>query len=284
MVIDPEGSSQQEILEELLRLYSDLAERNEQLAERGLELGARTDELARRGEELEALSDAKSQILGVVAHDLRGPLGVIRSYADFLLEGIGASLSSSHREALTIIHEQSAFLLRLVGDLLDFSAIESGKLELRLFWTDLGPVVERAVQRNRILAEPKQISVRIVEAPVIANILCDSHRIEQVLNNLISNAVKFSPVGASVEVIVELGKDRLLVRVEDTGPGIAPGEMDKLFQPFQRLSAAANAQVPGTGLGLAICRKIVEAHGGKIWAESGPFGGSRFMFQLPVSE
>jgi two-component system OmpR family sensor kinase len=281
MVINPEDSGNQDMLEELLRLYSDLALRNDELAQRGLELASRTDELGRRGEELEALSDAKSQILGVVAHDLRGPLGVIRSYADFLLEGIGASLSPSHREALAIIHEQSAFLLRLVGDLLDFSAIESGKLELRLFWVDMRPVIERAVQRNRILAEPKRISVRIAEAPASTMILCDSHRIEQVLNNLISNAVKFSPAGAFVEVTVERGDEGLLVRVEDNGPGIAPEEMCKLFQPFQRLSAA-NSEVPGTGLGLAICRKIVEAHGGRIWAEARPGGGLRFMFQLPA--
>src|SRR5262245_60929522 len=113
MTINPGDPGKQDMLEELLRLYSDLAERNEQLAQRGLELASRTDELSRRSSEFEALSDAKSQILGVVAHDLRGPLGVIGSYADFLLEGVGSSLSPSHREALTIIHEQSAFLLRL---------------------------------------------------------------------------------------------------------------------------------------------------------------------------
>jgi signal transduction histidine kinase len=255
------------ILEELLRVHAELIEAHR--------------DLVHRASELEALNTAKSQILGVVAHDLRGPLGIIRSYADFVLDEVGVRLSPFELEYITTIREQASFLLRLVSDLLDFSAIESGKLELRRVEEDLAAVLDGAVHNNCTLAGAREITLTFRSPRWAMRCVLDPQRIEQVLNNLIGNAVKFSPPGAAVEVFAKVEGDRAIVSVSDGGPGIAASEVGKLFQPFQRLSAN-NGDIPGTGLGLAICRRIIEAHGGSVWVESELGKGSVFSFSIPM--
>jgi signal transduction histidine kinase len=256
-------------LEELLRIQCELTTANRQLAD--------------RVSELEAQNSARSQALGLVAHDLRGPLGLIRSYVNLLAEDARSVLAPEHMEHLTIIREQASLLMRLVSDLLDFSAIESGKLELRRAVQDIHPLLERAVQRNLVLSEGRHMVLSVNPRDAVALCLIDSQRIEQVLNNLITNALKFSPPGSAVELRAIVDGAFVVVSVRDNGPGIAAGDVGKLFQPFQRLGGKPEAEVPGTGLGLTICRRIVEAHGGRIWTESSPGKGSTFSFSLPLA-
>jgi signal transduction histidine kinase len=263
---DPPTS--QIVLEELLRLYNDLATAHR--------------ELAKKTSELEALHEAKNQLLGIVAHDLRNPIGIIRTYAGFLLEEAAPALSEGHVESLQIIHQQATFLLRMVGDLLDFSALESGRLQLRCQPQDYAKLVEGVVRRSRVLAEPKQIAITFNATPAPHPVLLDAQRIEQVLNNLIGNAVKFSPAGQPVRVELAFAPSEAVVSICDYGPGIPPQELEHLFQPFQRTSVAAPDGEPSTGLGLVISRKIVEAHAGRIWVESKLEEGSKFYFSLPT--
>jgi signal transduction histidine kinase len=170
-----DSTSSKVLLEELLRLYSDLS--------------AAHRELESKNAQLEALDTAKNQLIGIVAHDLRNPIGIIQSYAGFLLADAAPHLAPADVEALRIIHQQASFLLRMVSDLLDFAAIESGRLELRPQCDDFVALVEQVVERNRVLAEPKNIAIELDTGSAAPPVLFDGHRIEQVLNNLIGNAV-----------------------------------------------------------------------------------------------
>ena len=177
-------------------------------------------------------------------------------------------------------------MLSLVNDLLDITKIESGTLELKLVPTDLVSLIERNVALNRILAERKEIQIdfdRDANSCQLAhNVMLDPQKIEQVLNNLISNAVKYSDPKSSVIVILSCTDSELLVRVQDQGHGISPDEMKKLFHPFQTTRTVSTDGEKSTGLGLTIVRRLVEGHGGKVWAESEYGKGATFCFTLPV--
>lgn len=238
-------------------------------------------ELAKKNVELERLNSLKNQFLGMAAHDLRTPLGHILSYSEFLIEEAGPGLSEEHLEFLTIIRSSSDFMLQLVSDLLDYAKIESGKLNLELRPTDLVALAEHNIALNKILEARKQIELSFTCTDGIPEIMVDPGRIEQVLNNLISNAVKFSQPQSTVEVRVESDESRVLVSIHDQGTGIEPAELDRMFNPFSKSSKGTTGE-KGAGLGLAIVKKIVEAHHGKVWVESKVGEGSTFFVALPV--
>ena len=238
-------------------------------------------ELVRKNLELEHLNQQKNELLGMAAHDLRNPLGIISLYSAYLLEELEPALPEDHAELVAKIRTASEFMLALIDDLLDFSTIESGKLQLDCGPADLRNLVEQNVRRNQVLANRRAIQLEFTAAPELPLISLDAIKIEQVLNNLIGNAVKYSPRGGSVEVTVSVMDDAIVVAVADEGPGIAPAEQDKLFRPFTRLSVRPADEEKGTGLGLAICRRIIEGHGGELSFESTPGTGSTFRFTLP---
>ncbi|MCK8602746.1 sensor histidine kinase [Desulfoferrobacter suflitae] len=238
-------------------------------------------ELAKKNVELERLNSLKNQFLGMAAHDLRTPLGHILAYSEFLIDEAGPSLSEEHLEFLSIIRSSSDFMLQLVSDLLDYTRIESGKLKLDRRPTDLVALVERNIALNRVLAAPKQIQLRFAYSGERLPILIDSGRMEQVLNNLIGNAVKFSAPHGTVDVYLEKDDDQVLIKVQDHGSGIAPNELERLFNPFSK-SVKGTSGEKGSGLGLAIVKKIVEEHQGKVWVESKLGEGSTFFVALPV--
>jgi signal transduction histidine kinase len=174
-------------------------------------------------------------------------------------------------------------MLRLVTDLLHISKIEAGKLQLELKETDFSGLLERNVELNRLLAAQKQIDIQLSQEEDIPALRVDAAKIEQVLNNLIGNAVKFSHPHTEVEVRAARRESDVVVNVRDEGQGIPAGELDRLFIPFASLSVRGTAGEQSTGLGLAIARRIVEGHGGEIWVRSEVGVGSTFSFSLPLA-
>ena len=258
-------------------VYEDMTRLNNELA-------MLQRELAKKNAVLEQLDQQKNAFLGMAAHDLRNPLGVIQTYSQFLIEEAAPVLNPEQREFLSIIRSTSGFVLNMVEELLDVATIESGRLQLDHRTVDLIALVRHGVTLNGALAAPKQISISVVLADGLPDVLwlnLDTGKIEQVLNNLLTNAVKYSPAGTQVQVRLHAGAGKIIVSVKDQGQGIAPAEMDKLFKMFSTTSARTTGGESSTGLGLAIARRIIEGHQGRIWAESTIGEGSTFSFELP---
>ena len=239
-------------------------------------------ELSKKNRELDELNKLKNQFLGIAAHDLRNPLGVIMGYSEYLLEEVEEILSADQNDMLKSILSSSEFMLRLLNDLLDISAIESGNLNLNLCRADLVQVVRKNVELNNVIAHKKNINIHLNETASMPEILFDMGKIEQVLNNLISNSVKFSPSGSNVNVYISKSDSDLTVAVADNGPGIPEAEREKLFKPFQKTSVKSTGGETSTGLGLSIVHKLILGHKGKIWVDSKVGEGSTFYFSLPV--
>ena len=257
------------------RLYDDLSRVNNELA--NLQRA-----MVKTNVQLEKLNAQKNRILGMAAHDLRSPLGVILSYSEFLEAEVSELLNVEQREFLAVIKETSKFMLGMVTDILDVTAIEAGELKLDRQPTDLAHLLGRSVTLNRVLAARKDIAVELDPMPVLPVMAIDGGKIEQVLNNLLSNAAKFSHPGSRVHVRATYSGDVVTMSVEDQGQGIPPGDLAKLFKPFGTASVRSTAGEQSTGLGLAIVRNLVEGHGGRIWLESEVGKGTTFFFTLPV--
>jgi two-component system, OmpR family, sensor kinase len=256
-------------------LYDELGRLNNELANL-------QRELAKKNVELEKLNEEKNRFLGIAAHDLRNPLNAIQIYSEFLLDETSSILDPEHVEFVSIIHASSQFMLQLVNDLLDVAKIESGKLQLELAPTDLAALVQRNVALNSVMASKKSITLRLLAHGNIHELMLDASKIEQILNNLITNAVKFSNAGSFVDVGIEGFDKEVVISVKDEGQGIPANERDKLFEPFQRTSVKTTAGEGSTGLGLAIVRKIALGHGGRVWVESEVGRGTTFYVALPL--
>lgn len=256
-------------------LYNQLTSLNNELANA-------QRELVKQNIELERLNKLKTQFLGMAAHDLRNPIGIILSFSGFLREDAAAALNAEQLEFLSTIESSSEFMLSLIDDFLDVTAIESGNLRLDRRPSDPRGLIEHNVSLNAVLAQKKQIKVALHIEGVLPMLSLDRGKIEQVLNNLISNAVKFSQPGTEVAVSAAAESGGVLITVRDQGPGIPESERSKLFKPFGKTSVRSTAGESSTGLGLAIVRKIVEGHGGVIWVESEVGAGSVFQFTLPA--
>lgn len=239
-------------------------------------------ELAKRTAELERLNELKNRFLGMAAHDLRSPLGGIIAYSEFLLDEASDVLSQEHAEFLSIIRSYSEFMLQLVEDFLDVSIIESGKLRLDLGPVDLGALVEHNVALNRTLAEKKQIRLEFHHTEPLPEMMLDAAKMDQVVNNLISNAVKYSFPGSVVEIGVAKSETCALISVQDQGQGIPADERDRLFRMFERTTVRSTAGEKSSGLGLAIAQRIVEGHHGQISIESQVGQGTTFYVSLPL--
>jgi len=239
-------------------------------------------EKGRLYQNLAALNDEKTKFLGIAAHDLRSPIGIIKSYADILLAGLGGNLNNKQTEFVKTIAGNCTRMLNLINDLLDISAIESGKLILNKTPLELEIFFNKYAENAVHLAAVKSIHFETAIAPGLPPIEIDPNRITQVLDNLISNAIKFSMPGTTISLMVQRKKNVLEIRVIDQGPGIPQTEIAKLFKPFSRTSIQPTGGEKSTGLGLAIVRRIVEAHNGKIRVESEPGRGSEFIVTIPI--
>lgn len=258
-------------------LYNELTRLNNELV-------TAQREVIKRNIELERLNEVKNQFIGVAAHDLRNPLQVIEGYSQILLEQHFGELTPAQHKFISVIRRNSDFMLNLITDLLYISKIEAGKLQLELKETDLIALLERNVELNRLMGGQKQINILFTCREDLPTVVIDAPKIEQVLNNLISNGIKFSHPGTTVEVLVSKREKEVVVSVRDEGQGIPADEINRLFIPFENLSVKSTGGEQSTGLGLAIVKRIVEGHGGRIWVQSEKGAGSNFSFSLPFSE
>jgi signal transduction histidine kinase len=232
--------------------------------------------------ELEELNRQKNEFVGIAAHDLRSPLAVIEMYSAFLLGEPAQRLPERERQFLQVIALQSRFMLNLINDLLDVTRIESGNLDLHPESGDFRGFARRVAGLQAVLAERRGIQVVVEGEDAPCDAVFDPPRMEQVLNNLIGNAVKFSAGGTRIVVRVECAPGGVRTSVADQGPGIPAEELGKIFKEFHRGTVRPAGGERSTGLGLAIARRIVEAHGGTIGVESEVGRGSTFFFTLPA--
>jgi signal transduction histidine kinase len=234
-------------------------------------------------EQLSKANAAKDRFLGMCAHDLRNPLSSIRGLAELMVEDAIGPLSSEQREIVQTIHGASQSMLQLVNELLDVATIEAGHLKLAKEPTSVAEIVERSVHLSNIEAAKKGTRIEIVRIGADPMVSVDRNKIRQVVDNLISNAVKYSPRGSVVTVLIQTDGAWAGFAVRDSGPGIPESERHKLFKDYGRLSAVPTGGEKSTGLGLAISRKIVEAHDGTIGVENIPGRGAEFVVRLPLS-
>jgi signal transduction histidine kinase len=235
-------------------------------------------------EQLSKANAAKDRFLGMCAHDLRNPLSSIRGLAELMVEDAIGPLSTEQREIVQTIHGASQSMLQLVNELLDVATIEAGHLKLAKEPTSVVEIVERSVHLSNIEAAKKNTRIELVKAGSDRMVDVDRNKIRQVVDNLISNAVKYSPRGSVITVLIHSDESGAGFAVRDSGPGIPDSERHKLFKDYGRLSSVPTGGEKSTGLGLAISRKIVEAHDGTIGVENIPGRGAEFVVRLPLSK
>jgi two-component system OmpR family sensor kinase len=253
------------------------------LASLNSELANAQRELARKNAELSNAIKEKNQLLGMAAHDLRNPLGVIVGIVDLLNDELADSLSEEDRELFSRVLSSAEYMVRLIDDMLDYSKIDAGRLELQLHSVDVAELIRQNLAFNSILANKKGIKLHFESDGLPPPLKLDSRRIQQVLNNLVSNALKFSHSGSTTTVTLRCSAAGVTIAIADGGQGIAADELGKLFKPFSSTSTRSTSGEKSTGLGLAIVRRIVEAHGGHIWVESELGRGSIFYVSLPAA-
>jgi PAS domain S-box-containing protein len=232
--------------------------------------------------ELERLDRLKTQLLGMAAHDLRNPICSILAVAEFLCNEEATVVREEQLGLLSAIRSSSEFMLQVIDDSLNLDTIGSGNLQLNRRPSNLRKLLEHSVGLNAKLARRKHVHVVLQIESALPKLSLDEGKIEQVLNNLIANAVKFSHPEAAVEVRAWTQDSGVIVSVQDQGPGIPEAERAKLFQPYGPTSVRSTTGERSTGLGLAISRKIVKGHRGHIWVESQLGVGSVFFFMLPT--
>src|SRR6516162_2095038 len=226
---------------------------------------------------------ANAKFLALATHDLRNPIAGILAASLFLLDEASGLLDEEHARLLESIESSSRLLLRLIDGLLDVSKIEAGISALSSQPTDLRALIERNLVMNRLLANRRGIRIILAAEASVPPVLGDATRLSEVIDNLVANAIKFSPTGGTIEVRVRLEGNMIVMSVRDEGEGIAEDEVESMFKPFRKRRAGRATAEHGSGLGLAIAKGIVQGHGGRIEVESHPGSGSTFTVFLPIS-
>lgn len=265
---------------ELARVNAELAHLNEKLEERVIE---RTAELQKSEAAMRAAAKQKDEFLAVLAHELRNPLAPLRTGLDLLLRRqTGDAGASADARTLAVMNRQLDHMVRLIDDLLDVSRISRGLLELKRESVDLPAVVRATVESMRAHFERRQQEVS-TELPDGLSAYADSTRVAQVITNLLHNAAKFTNSGGSIRVELEEVRGTAVLRVSDSGIGIRPDQLERVFDMFTRVERAGVAAEPGLGIGLALARRIAEMHGGKLTAFSDGEGrGATFTLAIPL--
>jgi two-component system, sensor histidine kinase and response regulator len=238
-------------------------------------------ELAEHEKELHDLEEFKNYLLGMAAHDLRSPLAVILTSCNIMLDEMEPIDPDTRREFMETIRNTAHNMLGMLNVVLDYSAIKSGKLSLDYAPVSLKPLIEKAVEMQNRLAERKGSIIHMLNIPE-AKFIADERRLLQVLDNLLSNALKYSPPQSEVMISALTDENNLRVEVMDQGPGISEADRPKLFRSFSRLSNRPTGGESSIGLGLTIARRIVEEHGGRIDFSSIVGAGSTFWFVIPL--
>jgi signal transduction histidine kinase len=240
----------------------------------------RTAELATAVEAAQAADRIKSAFLATMSHELRTPLNSIIGFTGIMLQGLAGPLNPEQQKQMTMVQKSSRHLLALINDVLDISKIEAGQLDIALTSFDLSASIEKMVRLVSPLADQKGIHLQVDIAPDVGMITTDQRRLEQVILNLLSNAVKFTEKG-HVSVVCRAENDHYFLSLADTGIGMQPEEIIKIFQPFHQIDTGLARKHDGTGLGLSICKKIIDIMGGYIGVESQWGQGSTFTVHIP---
>jgi two-component system sensor histidine kinase GlrK len=238
------------------------------------------------GMKLQELDDMKAEFLAHVSHELRTPLASIQEGTHLLLDEIPGPLTQEQRTTLRIMADSSRRLIHLISTILDLSKMEAGMMEYRIVPVDLKRIAEVSINKVRLLADSKHVQLLIENTGEGEWVKADVSRVEQVLDNLLSNALKFSPDGGIVKLQMKPDQKAgvLEVAVSDTGPGIAADDLPHLFERFYQGRLMAKNSAAGSGLGLALAKKVVEAHGGRIWIESEMGKGTTVGFTLRLAK
>jgi len=277
------GRREKRLQSEVQVTMRELEQTNKRLIERVKELKALFSELENKVQELTKANRAKDEFLSIVSHELRTPLTSLMGFLAVLLEGEAGPINEDQKKFLTIAKQSSDRLKIIISDLLDISRLESGRFAMDMGECSLLKIIQTSVDELKASALMKEIQIRTNATSALPQIWGDQARLEQVLSNLIMNAIKFTPESGIVDVTTSVRSDGVEVTVRDNGPGLAPDQLEKVFDMFYQVDATARRKVGGVGLGLAIARGIISLHGGKIWVESEPGRGSAFKFIIPKS-
>lgn len=240
--------------------------------------------LLMQNQELQRAAHAKDRFLAKMSHELRTPLNAVIGFSELLVDGLPGPVNNEQREYLTDILTSARHLLQLINDILDLSKVQAGKMRLHPERFQFRSAVEEVCNMMQPLAQRRQLVLTRQVAPEVPEVVLDQQRVKQILYNLISNAIKFTAHGGSVSVQAQLNESgQLLIRVSDTGIGIQPENLRRLFREFEQLDDGAGRRYGGTGLGLALTRSLAELHGGSIEAHSTYGAGSTFVVTLPLA-
>jgi signal transduction histidine kinase len=273
--ISPEG------IMKIIDETSQVLEYSHQLEEKSIELEAATKKLQEANKRLKELDRLKDEFVSTVSHELRTPLTSVRAFSEILYDNPEMGRDERHKY-LDIMVKETERLTRLINEVLDLAKIETGRADWFMESIDLTEVMKEAVASTSQLFREKAIAIVELIPTFPIHVFADRDRIMQVAINLLSNAAKFSPPEEGTVAIRVYFKEReIRVEVADNGPGIHPDEQYKIFEKFKQITDLRNGKPKGTGLGLAICRRIIEYHNGRIWVESEPGIGSKFIFSLP---
>ncbi len=255
---------------------------NQNLERRSAELAFANTEMSLRNREVERANRLKSEFLASMSHELRTPLNTILGFSELLSEESSGALNEKQKRFVTHIQRDANHLLELINDILDLSKIEAGRLELHIETFPMAVAVAEVLTSVRPLAAAKSL---VLDSELDTQLVMQADRVrfKEILYNLFSNAIKFTPAGGRVWIESSSEGGSVQLTVGDTGIGIAPEDQQAIFESFRQASATTKGVREGTGLGLAITRRLVEHHGGKIWVESELSHGSRFHFTLPIS-
>jgi signal transduction histidine kinase len=230
---------------------------------------------------LEVASAHKSEFLASMSHELRTPLNAVIGFSDVLLERMFGELNERQEEYVRDIRDSGQHLLELINEILDLSKVEAGRMELEPALLSLPALLDQGLALVRERAARQRLTVRLEISDGVGDVWGDEVKLKQVVVNLLTNAVKFTPVGGSVDVDARVVGEEAIVSVRDTGVGIAESDQERIFEAFQR--GDRRASVEGTGLGLTLSKRFVELHGGRMWVESTVGLGSTFGFAIPVA-
>ncbi len=250
------------------------------------------DQLEKANQELRRIDAMKSEFISIASHELRTPLAAIKNAIQLILQGKTGEINEHQTKFLAIADRNINRLINIINDLLDLSRIESGRISMKFESLPIKPLFETVVTSLQPQAEAKSIRIEIDLPEDPPSVYADKEKVEQILVNLIGNAIKFTPEGGMIRLRAQVlsgeknpeHPKKVAISVEDNGIGIPSEHLDKIFDKFHQVDDSLHRSVGGTGLGLAITRGLVEAHQGKIWVESGVGKGSTFTFTLPFSK
>lgn len=234
---------------------------------------------------LKDLKDVNDHFLRTASHDLKKPIMLMLDVAGQVREAAatGRPLSADDRSALDLLIDTGKYMQQIIGELLDMGAIRAGRIQLQKLPTDFGAIVRQAVAHNSGYAHSKNISLELKFSPGIPHTLADELRLLQILDNLIGNAIKFSPPGTRTVVTTQVRDNHIVCEISDEGPGLSAPDSARLFQPYQSLSNKPTGNEQSTGLGLAICKELITLHDGDIGYRNNTPSGATFWIRLPIT-